>query len=155
MSTLGQKMVAQNSTLIHPGPQVNLSGIHRFSYQFSTLSKPYSIRHDENLARYSTPFIFLNDRNSTCWKNAIAQNSTATRRLGGDRVFTGRCTMRTAASGRGCVTSLLLSLYIVHRRRQEVWKALILDTLSNVSWDKVRLTDHRVMRNTPGRPGWT
>jgi hypothetical protein len=27
--------------------------------------KPFSIRHDENLARYSTPIIFLNDRNST------------------------------------------------------------------------------------------
>jgi hypothetical protein len=32
----------KNSTLIHPGPQVNSSGIHSFSHQFSTLSKPFS-----------------------------------------------------------------------------------------------------------------
>jgi hypothetical protein len=96
-STLGKKVVAQNSTLIHPGPQVNSSGIHSFSHQFSTF-KPFSIRHDENLTRYSTPFIFLNDRNSTCWTNSIAQKSTPTRRLlggdpwpGGYRVFTDRC----------------------------------------------------------------
>jgi hypothetical protein len=30
-STLGKKEVAQNSTLIQPGPQVNLSGIQFFS----------------------------------------------------------------------------------------------------------------------------
>jgi hypothetical protein len=62
---LAKKVVAQNSILIHPGPQVNLSDIHSFSHQFSTLSKPFSIRYDENLARYSRPIIFLNDRNST------------------------------------------------------------------------------------------
>jgi hypothetical protein len=51
-STLGKKVVAQNSTLIHPGPQVNSTGIHSFSHKFSTLSKPFSIRHDENLANH-------------------------------------------------------------------------------------------------------
>jgi hypothetical protein len=84
-STLGKKVVSQNSTLIHPGPQVNSTGIHCFSHKFSTLSKPFSIKLDENLARYSTPIVFLNDRNSTFWKHSIAQNSTPTwRLLGGD-----------------------------------------------------------------------
>jgi hypothetical protein len=52
---------------------------------FLTNFPPFFIKPDETLARYSTPFIFLNNRNSTCWKNCIAQNSTPTRRLlGGD-----------------------------------------------------------------------
>jgi hypothetical protein len=40
-SILGKKVVAQNSTLIHPGPQVNSPGSHSFSHQFSTFPKLY------------------------------------------------------------------------------------------------------------------
>jgi hypothetical protein len=31
--TLGKKVVAHNSTLIHPGPQVNSTGTHSFSHK--------------------------------------------------------------------------------------------------------------------------